>query len=784
LRKIIKTRPFQILTLFLFLAWNNFSFSQISENEIRSRLTSSSEESLLIESSSLLQENYYYLSEIIIDHLLELQPNSCNYNYRKGFVLLDVKLNAREALPYFLKASNDVDKNYDMYSVSEKSAPTDVLYHIGRCYQLNENYDSAIFYYKRFTNESNPKSNLVSESKLRIEQCEFAKQLKIEKTNHSIFNVGPIINTSNPEISPVISTDGAILYFTSNRKWENQEMEELKDPLLNNFPQDIYSIEIADIDNEKPNTLTKLSFCEILENEAIVSLSSDERQMYLYDALSENGAISISNLDQGNYTSSRKSNIKELNSKYWETNCHISLDGKKLFFVSNRPGGFGGRDIYCMEKDDKNVWKKPYNLGPGVNSEFDEDAPFLASDGQTLFFASNGLKSSGEFDIFYSKFQNGVWITSVNMGYPVNSPYDDAFFTLTSDGRYGFLSSNRDGGFGQFDIYRIEMGSILNQTALLSGFIKTSDGSKLPENIKAILQCIDCDAKNTVYLTPRLRDGNILTLLEPCKSYKLGFQTADQITEIYTTSFSTDCALNYNVIQKNVIYDIFKKRIVPELSYQHIIKVLDSKTGELLEGVNCEFSINNEIDSLVINGSHLNSRIRQLVYGDTLSFKIKLSKRGYLTQEFNFSEQVLDNDSVTSIFILEPSEIGIDLASTLHLNPIYFDLNKFSIRKDAQLELDKIVKIMNDNPEISVELASHTDCRGTSSYNLALSEKRAKASASYIQERISNPERIYGKGYGETQLLNHCECEDKVKSKCTDNEHQKNRRTEFRIIKN
>jgi outer membrane protein OmpA-like peptidoglycan-associated protein len=173
-----------------------------------------------------------------------------------------------------------------------------------------------------------------------------------------------------------------------------------------------------------------------------------------------------------------------------------------------------------------------------------------------------------------------------------------------------------------------------------------------------------------------------------------------------------------------------------------------------------------------------------MIYGDTLSFKIKLSKIGYITQEFSFDEQLLENDSIVSEFKLEPSVIGIDLASTLNLNPIYFDLNKFTIREDAKIELDKIVKIMNDNPEISIELSSHTDCRGSAEYNLALSQKRADASTNYIKTRILNPDRIYGKGYGETQLLNHCECDEKIKSKCSDFDHQKNRRTEFRIVKN
>ncbi len=747
-------------------------------------LSSASEDELVLESSSLLQENYYFLSEIIVDRLLQLNPNSCNYNYRKGFMLLDIKLNAKEALPYLLKASKDIDKNFDMYSDSEMSAPIDVIYHIGRCYHLIENIDSAVFYYERFIQESNAKSNLVSLAKLKISQCQSTKEIKARESNHVIYNLGSSINTSNPEMAPVISTDGDLLFFTSNRKWEDEEMEETKDPLLNNYPQDIYQIKIADIENQFNNAEKRLSFCDFNANETNVSLSADERQLYLYENLTGNGDIYVSNFGNGSYLSSRKNNTKDLNSKYWETHCFLSLDGKKLFFVSDRPGGYGGRDIYCMEKDEKNSWEKPFNLGSGVNSSNDEDAPFLASDGQTLFFASNGFKSMGEFDILYSKQSNGIWQNAINLGYPINSCYDDAFFSITSNGQYGYLSSNREGGYGQYDIYRIEMTEILNQTALFSGFIKTSDGSNLLDNLKAIISCTNCENNEVIDLLSRNRDGNIITQLEPCKTYKLSYQTGEKNeTEIYTYEFTTDCNLNFQTISKDVIYDVLKKRIVPEKSYVNMIKVVDNNTQIELEGISAELILNNSIDTFSFNKVFLNPINSNLIFGDTLSFVIKLSKPGYLTQEFSFSEQLLEKDLILSEFALESSEIGIDLSATLNLKPIYFDLNKFSIRDDAKIELDKIVKMMNDNPEIIVELSSHTDCRGSAVYNLELSEKRAKASAAYIQSRISKPERIYGKGFGETLLLNDCACENN-KSKCTEIEHQKNRRTEFRIVKN
>ena len=122
------------------------------------------------------------------------------------------------------------------------------------------------------------------------------------------------------------------------------------------------------------------------------------------------------------------------------------------------------------------------------------------------------------------------------------------------------------------------------------------------------------------------------------------------------------------------------------------------------------------------------------------------------------------------------------MAKVLAINPIYFDVNKAIIRPDAALELDKIVAILNENPTMEIELGSHTDCRSTASYNQSLSNRRAKASAAYIKARISNPKRIIGKGYGESQLLNNCLCEDSIQSTCSEEEHQLNRRTEFKVV--
>ena len=173
--------------------------------------------------------------------------------------------------------------------------------------------------------------------------------------------------------------------------------------------------------------------------------------------------------------------------------------------------------------------------------------------------------------------------------------------------------------------------------------------------------------------------------------------------------------------------------------------------------------------------------------GDNVSYQIKLEKAGYLAKVVTFNTTVTKpgplNVHESLDLSMDKIEVGTDLGKILKINPIYFDLNKFNIRPDAAIELDKIVKVMNENPTMVIELGSHTDCRASATYNANLSDKRAKASAEYIKKHITNPERIYGKGYGESMLVNGCACEGAVKSTCSEEEHQLNRRTEFKIIK-
>jgi outer membrane protein OmpA-like peptidoglycan-associated protein len=225
--------------------------------------------------------------------------------------------------------------------------------------------------------------------------------------------------------------------------------------------------------------------------------------------------------------------------------------------------------------------------------------------------------------------------------------------------------------------------------------------------------------------------------------------------------------------------------------YKLIATVTDSKTKKYISGVSIKlFDVITDrsvfIDGKTDEQGSVSKMLSGKTIGDKIKFEITLKKEKYLSKTEYF-EIVLGDEPIIQIplKLLEIDEVsvGTDIGKIIDINPIYFDLDKAIIRGDAAKELDKMVKVMQENPLIIVELGSHTDCRATAKYNLNLSDRRAKASAAYIISKGIDKKRIYGKGYGESKLINNCACEGSIASPCSEEEHQLNRRTEFRIVK-
>ncbi|MGJ8661522.1 MAG: hypothetical protein ACSHXL_05765, partial [Bacteroidota bacterium] len=494
---------------------------ELTEKDIRAMVEKESEQKLLVQCSVLTQEGFSYYAEIIADKLLTFQPNSANYNYRKGQLMLDAHNDFEGAMKYLKIAVTDTKKNYDMYSSKEKSASVDALYHLARCYHLNEEIGLAVEYYNKFLTESDSGSELINTAKLKIKQCEVARKEMDNPSSALVINLGSVINTDMPEFAPVVSLDGSALYFTSKRPWEDNSTDKFRDKRKNQYPEDIY-VSYIDFDGSWIEPF-RLDFSDPERNEATQAVSADERRIYVFQDNTGNGDIYYSDFTTNRFQDIKKLDDSRINTEYWEPHCYVTTDGQNLYFTSDRPGGFGGRDIYRVVRLPDQTWSEPINLGPSVNTPYDEDAPFMAIDNKTLYFSSNGPMSMGDFDVFVTRRdEQNNWSAPINLGYPLNSTGDDIYYTTTVDGLRGFLTSARKGGKGEKDIYEIKNDYLgVNSLAVLKGQIKTIDDRPIPEDVSITVNCLDCNEENSRTVFPRLRDGVYFSSMEPCHEYEI-----------------------------------------------------------------------------------------------------------------------------------------------------------------------------------------------------------------------------------------------------------------------
>jgi tetratricopeptide (TPR) repeat protein len=574
------------LTLLLSVLITGISFGQMTESEVREYARTKSEPEVVQLNSTMMQDGFLYYADILADRLLTFDSENANYNYRKGFVNLKLTSDFISSIPFLIKACKDVDPNYDAYSHKEKSAPTDAYYHLAACYHSNEEIDKAAEFYSKFLESTRKNSELIAVTKVKLIQCENAKRLMATPVNVRLKNLGSPVNTQFPEYSSVISLDGSSIYFTSRRPWSNNETENFKDLSINQYPEDVYFSLLND-DSTWTEPI-KLDFCLPRRNEATMAVSLNERRIYLYEDSTGNGDIFYTDFYTGKFNDINQVEHKNINTEYWEPHAMVSPDGSRMFFSSDRPGGYGGRDIYMSVRKADSTWSKPVNLGPKVNTPNDEDGPFVSVDNKKLYFASNGNKSIGGFDILSCDLlADGTWSESQNIGYPFNSTNDDAFYTTTVDGLRGYMTSMRKDGRGEKDIYEIHNDFLgVKNAAMFKGLIKTSDGSPLPEDFALMfkLSCNDCEDNDQMrVLFPRLRDGMFMTGLEPCKTYKIAYYNATDNNVMHEETFQTACNQDYQEIYRELILDVPTRTIVLPKDPDIVLEPVDVVSYKNLE---------------------------------------------------------------------------------------------------------------------------------------------------------------------------------------------------------
>ncbi len=513
--------------------------------------------------SRLMAENLYVYAAKIWSDIIDNGNGNANVNYKAGLCYLNIGNERLKALPYLKEAEKGISKNYDPYSFLEKNAPIETYYYLAKAYHVNEKIDKAAETYAIYKAKAHKKHVLQSDADLGIAQVVVAKKMIQDPKNFKISNIGSTINTEFDEYSPVVTLDESAIFFTTRRLRKDSSNAGIFSVQDGKYYEDVYvSYKNFKTDEwmepEILKNISRASRKQADKNEATISVSGDGQQLFIYKGGVNNGDIFVSQREGDGYgvpeSLGKGEELTDINTDNWETHATISADGRTLYFVSDRPGGLGGRDIYRSVKLPTGQWSKALNLGAPINTPYDEDAPFFHPDGKTLYYSSNGKKSMGGFDIFFSiNIEGDKWSEPFNIGYPLNSVNDDIFFTTTADGQRGFFSSAKAGGFGEKDIYTIDLKRKEQaQVSILKGYIDAGSDGQIPDGIIIWVTDLTDDGEPMEY-KPNKRNGAYVFNLEPCHKYSVEY-TRDEKT-FYETEMDVPCGSGYQEINKVISLD-------------------------------------------------------------------------------------------------------------------------------------------------------------------------------------------------------------------------------------
>lgn len=538
-------------------------------------------------------------------------------------------------------------------AVKMSAKPTSQMYFaLGASLHLDHQFDKAIEYYKK-SDAANTNKKAIS--KLILE-CTFGKKYITNEVDAKITNAGPLVNTEQHEYLPYITADRSRLFFTSRRAGSTGG-KKAEDGLP--F-EDIYMCYNKGGAWDAPQNVNTLN---TEGHDACVGISEDGQVMFVYKG-TNGGDLYMSELKGKNWS---KPEALPFNTPGFESTATLSPDGRTLYFVYAGTSA-GNRDIYVCSRTTGGAWSKPRKL-EGVNTEYDEDSPFIHPDGKTLYFSSKGHSSMGGYDIFKCTRNGSTWSTPQNLGYPINTSGDELYFVLAADGKVGFYSSDKEGGLGKQDIYSIRMPVPEKEPELelLSGVVKDAVTSK---PIEATITVTDNVTQEVISkVTSNSSDGKYLVSLPCGKNYGISIEKEGHL--FHSEHVEMDCSKGYKEVKKE-------------------ITLVEAKAG---------------------------------------------------------AKVVLRN--------------------------IFFDTGKSDLRNESTSELQKLVKLLKQNPALKIEIGGHTDNVGDSKANQVLSETRAKSVMSFLITNGIGKERLVAKGYGSSQPIAGNETEDG---------RQQNRRTEFRIL--
>jgi tetratricopeptide (TPR) repeat protein len=638
------------------------------------------EKKLYKKAKKQLSEENYIEAKGNFKKLVELNPTNDLYNFEAGLSYYFSDFEKAKSVTYFEAALKN----------SKEDTIPEIYYYLARSYHFNGDYEKSKEAFNKFKPfiKTNTKSGqeLMKQSEHYIQICDNGNTFLTDRNENTIIrNMGKGINSSYGEYAPVLK-DQDILLFTSRRKVGNTKKTD-KDllPYENVFvakkTNNEWSLvtDNAEIQKYVPKKINSK------KHDAGIIYSSDGKTLYTY----KNDIIWKSILEDGKWSELVELDKNINSSQHNIPSVSLSKDGNTIFFVSYRKNGIGGKDIYRSEKNSDGTWSEAENLGEIINTKFDEDAPFLSENGNTLYFSSKGHKGVGGYDIFKSQLTNGSWSTPKNMGIPVNSSVDDIYFIIDNEEMNGFLASAREGGNGGMDIYSVCMNCPIKTTNIINGLLVNNNNEPVDKGL-IVMKNINLDKVTGTY---QAVDGEFLISTENIGKHELIVEAPNfekQITYLELPSISSQSELKIKMSQfkkeddtyqvLTIISDQLALNSSDTIKLEKMIAILtsDTNTGNSLTQSNsiiASYQENFNYNRKGINSSNtqFSSMITKAVNkGGKISIDIESSASRVPTKTFK------SNINLASLRGDEAKRIIIDLLKTKGVSEENIVINKIN----------------------------------------------------------------------------------------------------------
>ena len=660
-----------------------------------------------------LFEDYKSALPIFLE-LYDMDSANSNINYKIGVCYTEDRLLAHHAINYLEKAVKIISPKYKESSYKETGAPFDAYYYLGKALQRDFEFDRAIEAFNKY--ETFLKVGEIFEK--NIEACHNAKELLVQSALNfvkvDIFSEE--INSPYPDYTPVISGDGNTIIFTSRRRYRLNKQGEVKlrdmDVPDEFYMEDIYMAKLVDGKWAKAVKISKNIRADVYTS--VVSISYDGKKLFLIrkDILTGNedeGNIYMSEWNGTRWMPMKKLN-QNINTDNWETHASLSKDGTKLYFTSVRDEGFGGLDIYVSTIDETGDWGPAINLGENINTPLDEEYPFILADGKTLYFSSQGHYNIGGMDIFYSKLTDeGEWSTPINLGYPINTMDDDAFYCPMNDGKSALVPLVTNEGFGDIDIYKIDISESTFGDFGSQEFNKDkNDSTFFPANLADLYNInerIDSSSIRKVIKYDEVNEGRVIPVATAIAAKRLTIKGRIILSD------------------NNVVDTTFSIRV----NDPNVLKTITMVTPEVETGK-----------------YHFKTTLGEFtIYAEGNGYQ-PVTKTVVIPDDYTAQEMTVD---------IYMEAIQVASGEYFTIKSIFFDYGKADLRRESQIELEKLYSLMSTNPSLYIEVTGHTDSWSSSSFNLKLSKTRASAAIDYLVAKGISVERFVAKGMGENKPL-------------------------------